>query len=425
MREDFLHYIWKYQNLKPIELIGTNNEKITVKSVGLYNSDAGPDFLNSRILINDTEWAGNVEIHLKSSDWYAHKHQKDADYETVILHVVYEDDQAILRKDGSPIPTLVIKPYLPDKSFSNYQTLLSQLDWLACKASLANIDQFTINNWLDCLLVERLEKKTTLIENTLIQLKGDWESVFYVLLAKYFGFKVNSEAFIQLVSNIPMNIYAKMDNQFQIEALLFGQAALLNREFKDNYPNQLKKEYQFLKAKYQLFEMSESSWKFLRLRPANFPTIRIAQFAQLIFQQKNLFSKIIEIEKIESLYNILQTEANTYWKTHFVFDKESQANKFVKMGKSSLDILIINAVVPTLFAYGKSVDNDKYCNRAIEFLEKIKAEKNSIINHFKQFGLYAASAYESQALIELKNNFCQQKNCLNCAIGNKVLTFHI
>jgi hypothetical protein len=421
MKEDFLHYIWKFQNFNTVELVGTKGEQITVKSIGVHNQDAGPDFLNARVIINDREWAGNVEIHIKSSDWFAHKHEVDTNYESVILHVVHEYDQPVKLKDGTEIPTLELKSIIPKTAIDNYTSLLRETDWLACRNSIADIDSFTLKNWIDRLLFERLEAKLKPINDILKQFNGDWESVFYIWLAKYFGFKVNSDPFFQLAINIPFQLYSKYDQSMQIEALLFGQAGLLSKEFNDDYPTLLKKEYTYLKAKHNLFEMDGSNWKFLRLRPANFPTIRLSQFASLVFQHKKMFSLILGAKSISDLIQLLDAKSNEYWESHFLFDKASKPNRFTQLGISGKRILIINAIVPVLFAYGRETGNEELVNRAVQFLEQLESEKNTIVTHFEKNGVKVNNAYSSQALIQLSTLYCKNKNCLNCAIGNKII----
>ena len=259
MKEDFLHYCWKFQYFKPEELKTSNGELITVKSVGVHNINAGPDFLNARLLIGDKEWAGNIEIHISSSDWYQHKHQVDKAYDSVILHVVYKHDKDVSLSDGSVVPVLELKDLLNSQAYANYQNLLNQPDWLACKNSIAEVDPFTVNSWMDRLITERLENKVSAIEEVLKQTNGDWERVFYIWLAKYFGFKVNSEAFYQLALNIPFQLYSKYDQLFQIEALLFGQAGLLEKNFVEDYPIALQKEFRFLSKKHQIYTMDGSN----------------------------------------------------------------------------------------------------------------------------------------------------------------------
>lgn len=421
MKEDFLHYCWKFQYFKSEELKTSNGELITVKSVGVHNINAGPDFLNARLLIGDKEWAGNIEIHISSSDWYQHKHQVDKAYDSVILHVVYKHDKDVSLSDGSVVPVLELKDLLNSQAYANYQNLLNQPDWLACKNSIAEVDSFTVNSWMDRLITQRLENKVSAIEEVLKQTNGDWERVFYIWLAKYFGFKVNSEAFYQLALNIPFQLYSKYDQLFQIEALLFGQAGLLEKNFVEDYPIALQKEFRFLSKKHQIYTMDGSNWKFLRLRPANFPTIRLSQFARLIWTNKKLFSLVLKIEKVDDLIKMLDTNASDYWSDHFLFDKPSKENKYTRLGVSGKRTLIINTIVPFLFAYGKSIDNNSLCDRAIRLLEDLPAEKNGIVDHFKENRLPSKTALASQALIELSTSFCKCKNCLNCAIGNQLI----
>lgn len=421
MKEDFLHYCWQYQYFKPGELITSNGDKIMVKSAGVPHKDAGPDFTNARIQIGERQWAGNVEIHINSSDWYAHHHETDKAYDSVILHVVFNHDKEVTLSDGSIIPVLELKDLINEQAYFNYKKLLSQPDWLACKSSLAAVDDFVVKSWMDRLVIQRLQHKVTAIESVLSQTNGDWERVFYIWMAKYFGFKVNSEAFYQLALNVPFQLYSKYDQLFQIEALLFGQAGFLDKVFVDEYPKVLQQEYRFLKKKHAIFQMQSSNWKFLRLRPANFPTIRLSQFARLIWQHKQLFSKVVSLSDCKQVIELLETSASDYWKEHFLFDKPSKPNKYTRLGVSGKRTIIINTIVPFLFAYGKAMDKEAYCDRALQLLEELPAEKNTIVNHFTDNGIHADTALNSQALIELSTNFCKFKNCLNCAIGNQLI----
>lgn len=421
MTEDFLHYIWKLRLFKYDNLSTQSGEKVEIITPGDHNTDAGPDFFNSKIKIDKTLWAGNVEIHVNSKDWLLHSHQNNDAYDNVILHVVYEDGTLIKRQDGSCVPTIELKNYIDNKIWERYQHLINNQYWIPCEKQIGEIDQITINNWINRLTIERLERKSTEITDALHKNNNNWEDVFYHILARNFGLKINSLPFELLAKALPISCLAKhKNNLFQIEALLFGTAGLLNDNFNDTYPNQLKKEYEYLKKKFKLLPVDAHLWKFLRLRPLNFPTIRIAQFAQLVYHSSHLFSKVLECKKIneiERLFNISTTE---YWETHYIFD-ESSLKKNKKVGKMALQNIIINTIVPFMFVYGNEKQLDVFKERALAFLEALPAEKNNIISKWDSLEITSKSAFETQALLQLKNQYCTFKKCLQCAIGNKIL----
>ena len=421
MREDFLHYLWRLKKFDLSQLTTTQNKKIQILNFGIHNHDAGPDFSDALIQIGNTLWAGNVEMHLKSSDWKAHQHHKDAAYGNVILHVVYEEDQTIFRTSGEPIPCLELKHRIPSKLTKNYSRLAQNEHWIPCQNYLHKVNEITKYIFLDNVFVERLAEKTQIMATKLHENKGDWELSFYHFLAKSFGMKVNAIPFEQLAKQMPLNILTKhKGNLFQIEALLFGQAGLLTTVFNDSYPRKLQKEYNFLQKKYHLVPLNKSSWKFMRMRPANFPTIRIAQFAQLIWQSTSLFSKIIVAENIREIENVFQIKLSNYWLDHYRFDKASIRRKKT-LGKSSIQHLIINTIIPFLFYYGQQKDKAVYKEKALQFLEVLAPEKNKPLKKWENLGFKAMSAYQSQALLQLKKNYCNQQKCMQCAIGNSIL----
>ena len=421
MRENFLHYLWRMKRLDLADLQTTQGEAITIHNFGSHNHHAGPDFLNAKIQIGETLWAGNVEMHLQSSEWLLHKHQEDAAYNNVILHVVLEEDQPILRASGERIPCLEIKKRIPLKLINVYQKLLHNEHWIPCQHHFYHVSDLTKNLWLDRMLVERLEQKTEAIEQTLQGNNGNWEETFYQFLARNFGVKVNSQPFTALAQSLPLMTLAKhKNNAFQVEALLFGQAGLLEKEFVDDYPRQLKKEYQFLQKKYTLVPIDGVSWRFLRMRPANFPTIRIAQFATLIHQSVHLFSKILEIKKVEQIENLFDVQLSDYWVSHYVFDKASTTRQ-KSLGKNAIHLLVINTIVPFLFLYGKLKAETAYKDLALQLLEELPPEKNSTIDNWKKLGMSPQSAYQTQALLQLKNEYCSAQRCLECGIGGAIL----
>ena len=421
MREHFLHYLWRMKRFHLENLQTTEGEPLQITHFGQANYHAGPDFLNARIKVGDTLWAGNVEMHLKASEWTLHKHQEDKAYDNVILHVVLEEDQPIFRNGGQRIPCLELKQRIPPKIAKTYQALIHNEYWIPCQHQFHNVSETTKNLWLDRLLVERLEQKTVHIAERLQQNKNAWEEAFYQILARNFGLKVNAEPFELLAQSTPLKIFAKhKNNRFQIEAILFGQAGLLEADFKDDFPKALQKEYQFLRKKYDLQAIKGASWRFLRLRPTNFPTIRIAQFANLIHQSVHLFSKILEAENVQHIEALFQVELSEYWNTHYIFDKKSLKRKKT-LGKSTIHLFIINTIVPFLFLYGSQKSIATYKDKALRFLEELKPEQNHIIKKWKNLGLSPKSAYQTQALLQLKNEYCAKKRCLECAIGDAIL----
>jgi hypothetical protein len=421
MTEEFLHYLWKYKRYNSNNLATRSGEAVQVVKPGDHNTDAGPDFFNSKLKIGKTLWAGNVEIHLRSSDWKRHNHQSDKAYDNVILHVVYQDDEKLYRKNGEELPTLQLKDKFDEQTFKKYLQFKASKSWVPCAAQLKSVERFTINTWLDRMLVDRLERKSGAVLLSLEMNKNNWEETFYQQAARSFGFKVNSEPFELLAKSLPNSILAKHKHSlFQVEALLFGQAGLLDKQFADTYPQYLQNEYEFLRKKYKLKPLDPHLWKFMRLRPSNFPTIRIAQFATLIHKSVHLLSKVIETNKSEELKKLFTVEASEYWDTHYTFDKKS-AKQTKLIGVDGVNNIIINTLVPLLFVYGKSKAEEKYVDRALNLLEVIKPESNSIIDKWKQYGVKAGSAYQTQALIQLKNEYCSNKRCLECAVGAKLL----
>lgn len=421
MKEDFLHYVWKYKLFDTSNLLTTNNEAITIINSGMHNTDAGPDFFNGKIQIGDTVWAGNIEIHIDSSDWLAHQHQHDKAYENVVLHVVFNDDKVIYDANNNPIPTLELKHLVSDKLIAKNQYLQNSKDWIPCQNQIAGVDDFTVKTWLNRLAVERLERKSEEIQITLQQNKNDWEQTFYQYLFKYFGLKVNALPFEQLAKNTSVKIAEKHNQLISIEALYYGQAGYLEENINDEYYLRLQKEYQFLKAKFSLNPIDKSLWKLLRLRPANFPTIRISQLANLLNQQTRLFAKVLEINTVKELEQLFKTTTSAYWKNHYQFGVEAEKSSTKKVGKTLINTLIINVVVPFLFVYGKQKQDEKLMDKALQFLESIKSESNSIISKWEELNVISSNAMHSQALLELKNNYCSQKKCLNCNIGSKIL----
>ena len=439
MQEEFLHYLWKFRLFDGKNIFTQTGEPIEILKCGEPNSDSGPDFFNAKIKIGKTIWAGNVEIHVRTSDWETHKHQHDKAYDNVILHVVHEADKELKRKNGEIIPTLELKGKIPEGIYKKYLSFKASNDWIPCGKQIQTIDSFTLNHWLDRLLIERLERKTLPVTDSLRKNQNNWEETFYQNLARNFGLKINAEPFELLAKSLPLNLLAKhKDNLLHIEALLLGQAGLLEVNFQDDYPKQLQKEYHFLKQKFALKNIDGSLWKFMRLHPPNFPTIRIAQFANLIYKSLHLFSKIIEANNIYSIRALLHAEASEYWNTHYRFDKqtpppspEERAGvrrggaaeaKPKRLGEDTKNLLIINTIVPFLFVYAKQKGAPALVDRALDYLDETEAEKNSIIEKWNSLGIKPENAYQTQALLQLKNEYCAKKRCLECEVGAKLLT---
>lgn len=421
MNEDFLHYVWKYKMFSKVDFTTTDNERLSILKTGLHNKNAGPDFLNSHLKIVDQTWIGNVEIHVKSSDWYLHNHEIDANYDAVILHVVWENDAPVFMQNNKPIPTLVLKDYVDENVLNNYRELFSSpTSWIPCQNLIATVDEFTLSNWKERLFFERLERKSEEINVLLVQENNNFEAVLFQLLAKNFGLKVNGDSFLRLAQSVDFSIVQKVSfDENQFAALLFGQAGFLEEKVQDEYHRQLNLEYRFLKHKFNLDPIISSQFSFFRMRPNNFPTIRIAQLVSLFHKHQNLFSKLMETNNLKDYYHLFSVEIHPFWKTHYNFKSESKPSP-KKLTNSFVDLLIINAIIPLKFLYQKSrgeVDVASF----LKVLSDIKPEKNSVISKFSEIKIASKSAFETQALLELKNNYCATKRCLECAIGKVVL----
>jgi hypothetical protein len=423
MKESILHYVWQNKLFTAHNLFTTDGESVEIIDVGKYNTDAGPDFFNAKVKIADTIWAGNIEIHTYSTDWIKHNHHSDKAYDSVILHVVQQADGDVFRIDGDKIPQL--KLVYPKQIETNYEQLISDQKWIPCADKISLVPEIFIQSWKNALLTERLEQKIHAIELLLADNNQHWEEAFYIILARNFGFGTNSQAFECLAKSLPISVLGKhKDNLFQLEALLFGTAGLLEDETIDEYALKLKQEYNFLRSKFALNPIAASQWKLLRLRPDNFPHIRIAQFAALIHSSCKLFSKIVENPDVDFIRSLFLCEPSSYWKTHFLFATES-TTRTKKLGKSSVNGILINTVVPFLFYYASQKRNDDLKDLAIQMLEKIPSERNSIITAWQTIGIKSESAYDSQALLQLKKQYCDEKKCLRCRIGHKVLTLKL
>ena len=422
MKEDFLHYLWKFQKFKQLSnLRTTENISLQIINCGIHNTDhSGPDFFNAQLILEDQKWAGNVEIHLKSSDWYAHNHQNDIAYSNVILHVVWEHDIDVYHSDNSKIPTLELKYIAPNNILNQYQYLSkSTSKWINCSGQLHQVSPFVINNWLERLFIERLHSKSKRIDLIFHQSNKNWETTCFSTIAQYYGGNKNGNYFLKIAQSIPFYVLQKTTSQTQLEALLFGQANLLDQTLEDDYYCLLQQEYLYLKHKYQLKKLENLSLEFFRLRPTNFPTVRLAQLAQLFINHNHLFSLIKCNFEISELKSLFKSATSPYWETHYNFGKESKKT-IKKSSNSFIELLVINAVIPLQFYYSKSVDKNIE-NDLFTLLSNLKTEKNNITANFTKEKIPLKNALHSQAAIELKTKYCNASLCLKCAIGFELL----
>lgn len=423
MREDFLHFIWRFQYFDKKDLKSTSGEPVNILHPGFANDDAGPDFSNAKIAIKQISWHGHVEIHLSSSDWSNHNHHLNPAYDNVILHVVWENDKQIYRSDGTAIPTLELKNRIDPALKERYWQLVENPLKVPCALSIHGISTIVQLSMLEKALMERLSHRCRAIHKLLVLRNNDWEETAYALLAKNFGFKINSDAFLHLSEVLPLKTLLKhRNNLFALEALLFGQAGFLDQPIKEPYFEALKAEYLFLSKKYQLYEkrLSLVQWKFMRLRPANFPSFRIAQFAMLIHQHGSLFSLLLSVSNPKMLLEAFNLKLSDYWQNHVNFGKISK-HSFSGMGKASINNILINTVAPLQAAYGKHLDQQPLIDNAVSLLQQTPAESNNITKMWKELGLAIAHAFDSQATIELYNNYCVPRKCLDCTIGANII----
>jgi len=416
MNEAFIQYIWKMKLFNTSDLKTTDGEPLLIIHSGEHNFHSGPDFTNARIKLGDTIWAGNVEIHIRSCDWKIHKHVSDRAYDNVILHVVFEHDDT-----ENKLPTLILKDRIDVKLISLYNFMMQTSAWIPCEKNIRFTDEIIIKNQLNRLLTERIEKKALNFEQRLLLNTNDWEETCYQLIARNLGTNVNAEPFERVARSLPYKTILKhINNPMQVEALLFGQAGFLEGNFRELYPNQLQSEYQFLKKKYQLEGIRPLEWKFLRMRPANFPTIRMSQFANFVAAKEKIFSAILELNDIKKIKKLFEVNAGDYWKEHYHF-KKAVPIKSSALGADMINLILINTISPLLFLYGQKTGELQYITRAIDLLENLEPEHNNIIHKWESLGLKPKHAAESQALLELKKNYCENKRCLECAIGHKIL----
>lgn len=417
MTEKLLQFIWRFRYFNQHELCLESGESLHILYPGQFNTNQGPDFLDARIKIGNTTWAGNIELHLHSSDWNKHAHEGDPNYNNVVLHVVWEND---LAADKKSMPLLVLRQRIPKLLLEKYKEWMNSGSFIPCSKNIQQVPAIVWMGWKQRLLAERLPRKATIVTQYLEQANDHWEETLWWLIAANFGIKVNAAAFEAVARSLPLQILAKHKSQLhQLEALLMGQAGLLDNDFTEKYPLKLQQEYRFLKTKYRLKPV-HSAVHFLRMRPVNFPTIRLSQLAALIHGSSHLFSRIKEAATIKELRQLLRAEASDYWHHHYVFGEPAPFKKKIT-GRQMTENIIINTVVPLLFAYGRLHKEDGYKHKALQWLEESAAEKNAIILNWKNSGIEISNAFDSQALLELKTQYCDKKRCLECAVGNALL----
>ncbi|MCF2487942.1 DUF2851 family protein [Dyadobacter sp. CY347] len=419
MNEDILSFIWRFQYFAAEALCTDEGCKLSILRTGHKNGNAGPDFSEARVMIEDFQWVGSIEIHVRSSDWFLHHHQTDPAYETVILHVVWENDRPIVRQDGSLLPTLTLKGSVNQTVLERYAQLQDETETIPCAGMFAEVNDIHKYGMLDRVLLERLDRKAGLVMDLLGRHNNDWEETAYQWLGRHFGFKLNDAPFARLTEIASWKMIRKHREKLnQVEALLFGSAGLIPAESTDPYIRQLRTEYQFLSAKYGLKDqqMNGHEWKNLRMRPAGFPTVRLAQFARLLNKNGNLFSEIVSAQTFSSLQAMFQIEQSDYWQDHYLFEKKSKG-KVPFLGKDSVNLLIVNGAVPLLVAYAKHRQQPELLEKAIYWLSEIGAEKNRITREWELLGMKVKTAADSQALIEWYNNYCTFRKCLECTVG--------
>lgn len=420
MNESLLQYAWQCKHFKMTQIQTVDGIPLEIIDVGQLNKDAGPDFFNAKVKIGTTMWAGNIEIHLSASDWYRHHHENDLRYDSIILHVVEKSDMRIYRKNGEVIPQMVIE--LEANMKRNYDLLSQSNGWIRCSALWTNIDKDYLNFQLTRMICERIHRKSREIAQLLESNKNDWSSTFYLVLLKSFGMHTNALPFELLAKSLPLRVLAKhKNNLMEVEALLLGQAGLLHDQPQDEYEATLRKHYDYLRKKFELTPIDGTLWKYSKMRPSNFPHVKIAQFAALIHVSDHLFSKIMESKSNEQIRNLFQCKTSLYWESHYKFGKES-AHRSKHLDDSTINTLIINAAVPLLYIYGEKHENQTMQESVLQLLEGIPPEKNNIIERWKELGQEVSNAYQSQALIELKTQYCDLNKCLCCSIGHHLLS---
>lgn len=420
--EKLMQYVWKHRLWRSEDMVTNTGKKVRVVDPGLLNTDAGPDFFNAKIEIDGHMWVGNVEMHYRATDWKRHHHDSDKAYDSVILHVVAKDDAPVRRTNGELIPQLVLE--VSPQFNADYASLVGATIEVPCAEKIKQVPHLTIVEWVEGLAFERLHGKVERIHQLLDSFNGSWEDVCYVTLARNFGFGINNDAFERLARRTPLRLLGKhSDSVLQIEALLFGQAGMLDAQKPgmDSYYNQLCTEYAFLSKKFQLTPMEKESWKLFRIRPQNFPYRRIAMLAQYIEGGFRMMNRILEAEGEKEMRALFEVELSGYWTKHYTFGKPNE-RATATLSRSSIDIILINTVAPLLYAYGELTGNYEMTDKAIKLLEDLRAESNSIVSHFVAYGIDCPDALTSQALVQLKREYCDARKCIYCKIGHHLLS---
>ena len=417
-----MQYVWKHRLWRSEDMVTNTGKKVRVVDPGLLNTDAGPDFFNAKIEIDGHMWVGNVEMHYRATDWKRHHHDSDKAYDSVILHVVAKDDAPVRRTNGELIPQLVLE--VSPQFNADYASLVGATIEVPCATKIKQVPHLTIVEWVEGLAFERLHGKVERIHQLLDSFNGSWEDVCYVTLARNFGFGINNDAFERLARRTPLRLLGKhSDSVLQIEALLFGQAGMLDAQKPgmDSYYNQLCTEYAFLSNKFQLTPMEKESWKLFRIRPQNFPYRRIAMLAQFIEGGFRMMNRILEAEGEKEMRALFEVELSGYWSKHYTVGKPNERATST-LSRSSTDIILINTVAPLLYAYGELTGNYEMTDKAIKLLEDLRAESNSIVSHFVAYGIDCPDALTSQALVQLKREYCDARKCIYCKIGHHLLS---
>ena len=423
MREDFLHFIWRYQKFNWVDLCTSSGESLSVVYPGDPNPHGGPDFLNARIWVGETLWVGNVEIHLNASDWQVHRHDADAAYDNVILHVVFEEDKLIYRRNVERLLCLELqRRILPGVRMAYYRLLKDKTHGIPCQPQFLDVEASLRTLWVERVAIERLEHRVVRFRHLLERNGQNWEETFFQVLARNLGQPANADPFEELARLTPMALLRrKRDDLFQLEALLFGQSGLLDGDQEEAYPQELRKEYAFLRRQYRLQPMEGSVWKFLRMRPANFPTLRIAQLARFVHQTEYPFDKAMSAGSLEEYEHLFELSVSQYWRTHYLFGQPESLPKDKALGRTTIRQLLVNAIAPLLFLYGEFRQNKRYLDQAVSLLTSLPPEDNQIVREWGYVGFLPDSALQSQGLIQLKKEYCDARRCLHCAIGHALL----
>ncbi|MEM6769144.1 MAG: DUF2851 family protein, partial [Bacteroidota bacterium] len=424
MREDFLHFLWRKARFDLRNLQTTTGQSLSIQDFGVHNKDAGPDFSGGQIRLDGLQWAGNIEMHVTASEWYTHKHDEDPAYDNVVLHVVLEEDRPVYRSNGQRIPCLELKRRIPPGILKSYWRLEHNAYWVPCQYQLQLVDPATREAMLAQVLNERLTQRAQAFLERVEARNKDWEAAFYELLARALGGRVNADAMDMLARSVPLRVLLKHKHSLlQLEALLFGQSGLLPgpTDGEDTYLTLLRREYELLRIKHDLRPLPVAAWRYLRLRPNNFPTVRIAQFAAMLHRTGQLFGKALAAASAKELSNMFVVKLSNYWRSHYRFGKEGKVSER-RLGTSSIHSILINTVAPALLAYGATRMDDRYRLRATELLRELPPEDNQIIRRWQRLGIKAKNAADSQALLQLKSDYCARSRCLECGVGCYILS---